>query len=167
MPEDVSSILMQGLDNGLSIQDVLLSQIDTSDPTMALMARMIAERSAASASNQEVKPDEETDELSKPRLQRLSQAVRQLRRNCDSLRIEVEELQLRNDAIAAAVGACYLCWGEYPMCEVCSGQGVPGRFPINATAFAEFVLPAIRAFKHQKTPSTLRREVENVSQPNR
>lgn len=160
MPEDVTSTLMQGLDSGLSLQDVLLSQIDTSDPTMALVARMIAGRSAESGSDQETKPAEETDELSKQRLQSLSKAVRQLRRNYDSLQIEVEELQLRNDTIAAAVGACYLCWGEYPMCEVCSGQGKPGYLPIHAQAFAEFVLPAIRALKQTKAPSPFRREVE-------
>lgn len=160
MPEDVSSILMQGLDTGLSVQDVLLSQIDTSDPTMALVARMLAGRTTESSSEKETTPDEETDELSKQRLQRLSQAVRHLRRKCDSLQIEVEELQLRNDAMAAAVGACYLCWGENPMCEVCSGQGTPGRFPINASAFAEFVLPAIRAFKANKSPVAFRQTVD-------
>jgi hypothetical protein len=160
MPEDVSSMLLQGLDTGLSLQDVLLSQIDTSDPTMALVARMIATRSNESASEEE-SSDEDTDEVTKHRLQRLSRAVRKLQHDCDSLRIEVEELQLRNDTIAAAVGACYLCWGENLGCEVCSGEGIPGRFPINAQAFAEFVLPAVRAFKHQKAPSsTLRREVE-------
>jgi hypothetical protein len=160
MPEELSSTLLQGLETGLSMQDVLLSQIDTSDPTMALVARMLAARSAESNSKSEEDSEPQPDELTQHRLQRLSRAVRKLQHDCDSLRTETEELQLRNDTLAAALGACYLCWGEYPGCEVCSGEGTPGRFPVNAQAFTEFVMPAIRAFKANQPPAAQRAEVE-------
>lgn len=163
MPEDITSSLMQGMEAGLSIQDVLLSQMDTSNPAMALLTRMIAERSVDSASRSEIEPDEDEEvenELSQARLKRLSAAYRQLQHEAERLRNEVEELQLRNDTVAAALGACYLCWGEYPMCEVCNGNGVAGYFPVHVQPFNELILPAIRSFKRHKIPSVPAREVE-------
>jgi hypothetical protein len=163
MPDSVSSTLMQGLDAGLSIQDVLLSQIDTNDPMMAMVARMITERAASPAEHvdTEFAPDSDDDE--KQRLKRLIGGVRQLRRESESLRTEIEELQLRNDTLAGALGACYLCWGEYPLCEICNGKGSPGHFPISMQTFNEYILPAIRSVKSQKTPATPLRQVEYES----
>jgi hypothetical protein len=160
MPEDVSASLMQGLGAGMSIQDVLLSQIDTTNPTMAMVARLISERAASSGQEQPEPEEDEQEEVPKYRLKRLLRVARQLHREAESLRTEVEELQLRNDTLAAALGACYLCWGEYPTCEVCAGKGVPGHFSVSIQAFDEFIVPAIRSVKHQTQPSTPGRKME-------
>jgi hypothetical protein len=150
MPDDMTAMLTQGLEAGLSPQDVLLSQMDISDPTTALLVKLFANRASASEARSESDSDKEQDEETKQRLERLSRALRQLRRTNDSLRSEIDDLRLRNDTLAAALGACYLCWGAYPACEVCNGEGKPGYFPIDKPVFTDLVLPAVRAFK---TPS--------------
>lgn len=56
---------------------------------------------------------------------------------------ELEALRTRNDALAAAVGACYLCFGDDPLCEECGGRGVPGSLAPEPAAFRKYVHPAL------------------------
>jgi hypothetical protein len=48
----------------------------------------------------------------------------------------------RNLVLAAAVGACE-CWGEEPVCPVCSGEGSAGWAEPDAQLFADYVEPAV------------------------
>jgi hypothetical protein len=58
---------------------------------------------------------------------------------------ELEELRERNDVLAAALGACHLCWGEDPGCPACGGLGRPGAAPPDRQLFARLVAPAVQA----------------------
>ncbi len=80
----------------------------------------------------------------------------------DNLRAELQALRERSDTLAAALGACYLCWGDDPGCQVCAGRGSPGCLPINPDLFEEFIVPALRrvraraAEQQQRTTSAER-----------
>jgi hypothetical protein len=54
---------------------------------------------------------------------------------------EVEVLRRRNDELAAALGACYLCWGEDIECPACDGTGKPGSAPPDPAAYRRLVSP--------------------------
>jgi hypothetical protein len=44
----------------------------------------------------------------------------------EALRDEVTDLREVNDATAAALGACRVCWGGDELCPVCAGHGRSG-----------------------------------------
>jgi hypothetical protein len=54
-----------------------------------------------------------------------------------------QELMERNNAVAAALGACD-CWGEHEDCAVCQGAGTPGWAVPDKRLFSRFVQPALR-----------------------
>jgi hypothetical protein len=62
---------------------------------------------------------------------------------------EVQELRLRCDALASALGACPLCWGVETACRVCRGRGGPGFSTPDRELFNELVVPAVRMVKAQ------------------
>ncbi|MBA2590973.1 MAG: hypothetical protein H0U97_01425 [Gammaproteobacteria bacterium] len=72
-----------------------------------------------------------------------ARAARELRDTMKRLYAELEALRTRNDALAAAVGACYLCFGDDPLCEECGGRGVPGSLAPEPAAFRKYVHPAL------------------------
>lgn len=148
MPNTASLLSPALAGSGASLQELLLSQLDTSDPTTALLVQMMANQSQ----DTEKSTDDEDEESPKQQLKKLSSSFRQFRRKYEKLQEEVKEFQLRNDTLAAALGACYLCWGEYAECDICQGHGSVGYFPVEMQAFTEMVLPAVRAFKKQKLP---------------
>jgi hypothetical protein len=51
------------------------------------------------------------------------------------------------ETLAAALGACPVCWGEDQRCRECRGRGAPGAFPPDKRAFSDFVAPTIRRMR--------------------
>jgi hypothetical protein len=60
-----------------------------------------------------------------------------------ALRDEVTDLREVNDAAAAALGACRVCWGGDEFCPVCAGQGHPGANLPDLRLYNELVRPAV------------------------
>jgi hypothetical protein len=60
-----------------------------------------------------------------------------------SLRAEVVDLREVNDAAAAALGACRVCWGGDEICPVCAGRGRPGANLPDLRLYSELVQPAV------------------------
>ena len=69
--------------------------------------------------------------------------ARQLKAVMDSMYTELETLRTRNDTLANALGACYLCFGDDPTCPECKGQGVPGSLRPEAATYRQYVAPAV------------------------
>ena len=69
---------------------------------------------------------------------------------------EAEALRERNDILAAAVGACHLCWGEDAGCRGCHGRGSPGARRPERVAFRRYITPALRRL--QEVPISPGRE---------
>jgi hypothetical protein len=61
----------------------------------------------------------------------------------EALHDEVTDLREVNDAAAAALGACRVCWGGDELCPVCAGQGRPGANLPDRRLYNELVAPAV------------------------
>lgn len=105
----------------------LMQDMAAGDPRMAmLMQLMQAQR--GEASNDAGEPDDrdaliaelsERLDASEARLTRMTRIARQLH---EAGRVATQRLA----TLAAALGACGLCWGEDPSCRLCRGRGRPG-----------------------------------------
>ena len=114
------------------------------DPQTALLLQLLDRRQPAEAAAVETDAvaDEEVNSVEK------QQALSELKEKVDALYAEVEALRKRNDTLALALGACYLCFGEDPLCEECQGRGLPGSRAPEPDKFRKYVLPAYRRAKY-------------------
>jgi hypothetical protein len=146
MNDAASSLLLERLTNGSGpapSMSEMLTQLSEGDPRMALLAKYFAQRETEQNNEDEDQPvDREERRESLVRLQRLMKR----------LYSELEQLRERNDSLAAALGACYLCWGEDLECEACGGGGAPGSSPPDEILLSHYVTPAIRRLRRTSAP---------------
>ena len=128
----------------------LLAQMGEGDPRVSLVSKFLASRREAEAAEAEEAAAAEAQAAAVEAEKQA--AVRSLQRMARSMYAELEELRGRNDMLAAALGACYLCWGENAACEVCGGSGSPGSAPPDAVLFRELVVPALRRVPRRRAP---------------
>jgi hypothetical protein len=167
MSADIQSQLLEMLTSptgtgALPRAQDLLTQLGQAHPTVRLIAQFLAQRQAQELENETLSDESEEEvnsELSKSssesdkteiRSGEMSGAVRQLRQKVESMYEESAKLRNRNDVLALALGACYLCWGHDPECEMCNGQGRTGSAIPNKKLFTEFVVPAARRLQRGK-----------------
>jgi hypothetical protein len=60
------------------------------------------------------------------------------------LKRELADLREVNDTVAAALGACRVCWGGDEECHECEGDGRPGSRRPDPVMFDRLVVPAVR-----------------------
>jgi hypothetical protein len=154
MNDQLVQLLLQrfgGAEAVAAIPD-LVSQLGAQDPRYATLAQLLAQRQASSSEQSdslEVDGDEQGVIDAEPVVDALERQERRtsskkLRRMMTSLYREVEELRTRNDTLAAALGACYLCWGKDTQCPICRGRGQPGAFGPDPALFAMYIAPALK-----------------------
>jgi len=127
----------------------LFEQLGIEDPRLLQLAHLMSQGGASHPGGDEDEEKGETIEM--VRSERL-----------DALQDEIDRLKGINrilyeqcEHMAAAIGACPLCWGEDSECRECGGRGTPGAFLPNRASFAEFVLPAlerVRTFRRNCPP---------------
>lgn len=167
MSTDPQSLLLEniasGLASGANMEDIL-AQMSESDPRLGLVAKYLAAKRAAADEVNDEETDPEPDHAgareknTRPRMadscapaaRERVEAVRSLQRLARTMFAELEELRLRNDMLASALGACYLCWGDDPKCEVCNGEGVTGAFAPDKQLFSQLVGPAARRLRNSR-----------------
>ncbi|MBF2062895.1 MAG: hypothetical protein IGS39_00440 [Calothrix sp. C42_A2020_038] len=169
MSNDLTSLLLQALSASsskgrLPVKELLLSQLDA-DPNTAMLIDYLIQQPTAEP-EEESSFDEDTDlDLLERRQkiasaqvhsQEMAKAVNQLRQKVNDMYAELEELRARNDMLAAALGACYLCWGDNSTCEMCEGKGYPGFFSPDKQLFRQFVMPVV--YRHKQESFTRREE---------
>jgi hypothetical protein len=128
------------------LQSTLLQMLagEGMDPAArALLAQTLTSRAERSGDDDEDNEDVDLEQRL-DRSERRRRAIRTLRRRFAAMQDELEELRDRNEQFAAAVGACYRCWGRDPGCEVCDGRGRPGSGPLDRRLHDELVAPALR-----------------------
>lgn len=76
--------------------------------------------------------------------------------SADDRRQELVDLRQANDTLAAALGACPICWGGDRRCEVCGGRGRPGYRLPEPALFNQLVVPAIHRVRAMKQDGTSR-----------
>jgi hypothetical protein len=138
----------------------LLGQLESTDPTVGLIAKYLAARQVSGSENfseeEAIEVEgkavyaEEEQRVAVEEFERLAQVVQRLQRQVTKLCAELDQLREVNDALAAALGACYLCWGKDAGCPVCHGTGHPGSAMPDKRLFAQFVVPTLRTLQEQK-----------------
>jgi hypothetical protein len=132
---------------------MLYSQIGASNPQAAMVLQLLEQRRAQANTviEQEDVADadgehdaRETHEPHEPEVSIREQDLRTLQETVENACAELETLRTRSDAIARAIGACYLCYGEDAQCAECGGRGKPGSLVPEPAAFRQYVLPALR-----------------------
>lgn len=157
MANDMYRLLLESLASGGAglngnfgkIQE-LLAQGDHRDQITNLITQYLANKQAlAQIESEEEDPDllldsAEQQSMNAPdaREEKKERTLR-LREKFRQMRSELLALRERNDLLAEALGACYLCWGEYPDCQECQGRGTPGSRPPNRELFKQWVSPAL------------------------
>jgi hypothetical protein len=156
--------LLLGMDAGASGDALpsaqeLLSQLESTNPTAGLIAKYLAARQVSesqSSSDEGIVVEgeavyaAEVQSVAVEQFERLAQVVQRLGGQVKKLRAELDQLREVNDALAAALGACYLCWGKDAGCPVCHGTGRPGTAIPDKQLFARFVAPVLRTLQEQK-----------------
>ena len=145
-------------DTELASAQAALTQMESVDPTLGLLSRLLAARQGERSDNsteedvdEEIAQAREAHQLALEQSERLVNTVRRLATMAQGLHSEVTQLRATNDTLARALGACYLCWGDDATCPVCQGYGRPGFEPPDAPLFGRFIVPAIRSYRaHQE-----------------
>lgn len=132
-----------GTDVPASNPEDLLMELAQKDPKTWLLVQYLNRQEA----------QEETAPPNNPEQRRLFIAVREYLERAYE---ELEQLRERNDRLAAALGACGLCWGEDDRCPVCSGNGKPGALVPDTEQLRRLVLPALQRLRDPEAPSTSR-----------
>lgn len=78
--------------------------------------------------------------------------VQALLGHCSAMETELDLLRRRNDGLAAALGACYLCFGEDPGCARCAGRGRPGARRPEGASFRRYVQPLLQRLPGLRPP---------------
>jgi hypothetical protein len=109
----------------------LLGDFARQNPNLAWLPQMLAaQRQAAAAAPLVEEPDLrqiEIDALTNELAEAQARTAK-LQRIARRLAADLEAAQSLLSDLAAAFGACGLCWGEDPLCPSCRGRGKPGRF---------------------------------------
>jgi hypothetical protein len=138
---------------------LLMSQISSqtpNDPRMALLTQFLSQRHAPPEIEGEAKEvDPEAREIAnQQRLEvrrQCARRIRELRVLAKKMYAELELLRERNDTLAAALGACYICFGTDQVCPECAGRGLPGSANPDPDTYREYVQPAVRREQWLKT----------------
>ncbi len=140
------TLLLQALGKqpaeGQSIPDLAGDPDNRTNLLMQFLAQRQAELAKQAEEEEEIsqKENQVAAEIEQERNRLLSE----LREKSEQMFQELEVLRTRNDQLASSLGACYLCWGEDPGCQVCGGRGKPGYYVPNRGLFEAFFLPAAR-----------------------
>jgi hypothetical protein len=133
---------------------ILISNLESQaqkNPKAAQILRFLEQRRAQQMQNSYAETATELrseyDEDKNQQSSHLGGKESELRDLLEQAYAEIEALRVRNDALAAATGACHLCFGEDRRCEECGGRGVPGSRRPEPVAFKKFILPALRRIK--------------------
>jgi hypothetical protein len=150
------SSLMGGQTSGVDLQSLIAAHAgdtgEAPDERLNIALQWLEQRRATAAQSvpEAAPPSAAELELERVEEMRLRRErhdahraeARQLQTVMNSLYAEVETLRARNDTLAVALGACYLCFGEDVTCAECNGHGRPGSLLPDISAFRKYVAPA-------------------------
>ncbi len=100
----------------------MMDQLGQSNPQMAMLVQMMQARTAA-VSNAVDTLDRDTTDALAVRLARTEEQLAATRANAARILASYRAAKLRLADLAAALGACGLCWGEDGECPSCRGRG--------------------------------------------
>lgn len=135
---------------GLALLDAIRS--NAADPGRALLGALAGQGDGGSgadwlmklmAGQNEAETDRIREELREEVRAEQADAIAELSDTARRLFAEREDVRRRLEELAAALGACPLCFGEDLLCPTCHGAGEPGARAPDPVAFRRFVVPAL------------------------
>jgi hypothetical protein len=117
----------------------LMQRLGQDNPQLAPLLQMMAAQKANAAARDPVTIDSTAIEVDT-----VADELAALAAQLEAAHSEIKLLRERCDTVAAALGACALCWGHEPACRACRGRGLPGRSLPDEALFFEYVMPAVR-----------------------
>jgi hypothetical protein len=115
-----------------------------SNPGLAVLLQLMEQRPAAVAEERRAEEDAGATIHVSPDDERMRADMQVLVQGAEQLSAEVDRLRQRTDALAAALGACHLCFGEDAWCPHCGGRGKPGSRRPEPCAFSRYVRPVLQ-----------------------
>jgi hypothetical protein len=159
MPTDAQSMLMQFLAarTGVSPEDSfeeLMARMSANPQSKMLLDLLRARQTEAAERGEAIDEDSELLEVTEEDLAVPEPSPRRAEQNAQlrAIKVELEMLRERSDALAAGLGACYLCWGVDPACPECGGRGRPGWRAPDRKYFRELIVPAVHRWRQQNHP---------------
>lgn len=115
---------MAGGADPTKIMQQMIADTGAADPRMAMVAQLLAGQQAVAASPDDALVDEMAALAG--RLAEAEATIEAMKRDGRRLLQAHQACRERLADLAAALGACGLCWGEQPTCPSCRGRGRPG-----------------------------------------
>jgi hypothetical protein len=126
----------------------LMQRLGQDNPQLApLLQMMVAQRVNAEARDPVIVDSTAIE------VDAVADEVTALAAQLEAAHTDINLLRERCDTIAAALGACALCWGHDPACRACRGHGLPGRSLPDEDLFFEYVMPAVRLVRASRQRS--------------
>jgi hypothetical protein len=122
---------------GMDDPNAMLQSLAQENPTVAAILQMMEAQKAAAAAREPAVYEGSAMDVT-------AQEIAGISAQLEAALTEIKLLRERCDTLAAALGACGLCWGQDLSCRACRGQGAPGRSIPDEQLFCEFVVPAVR-----------------------
>lgn len=132
MPEELRVIAEPGEGDAADPLSRLIDELSGGDPRLQMIATLMRRAQAAPPG---------------PAAQEPRAEWRRLKARYLGLREAYQALLQRNEVLAAALGACGLCWGEDATCGSCGGHGGPGAYPPDRALCCHYALPAVRSLR--------------------
>jgi hypothetical protein len=126
----------------------MMQRLGQDNPQLAAIIQMMSGQKADTGARDPVVVETTASEIDA-----VADELAALAAQLEAERSEVRLLRERCDALAAAVGACALCWGQDPACRACRGHGAPGHSLPDETLFLEYVLPGVRLMRASRQRS--------------
>jgi hypothetical protein len=126
----------------------MMQRLGQDNPQLAAIMQMMAAQKANTAARDPVVVESTAIEVDA-----VADELAALAAQLEAAHSEIKLLRERCDTVAAALGACALCWGHDPGCRACRGHGLPGRRLPDDDLFAEYVLPAVRLVRASRQRS--------------
>jgi hypothetical protein len=135
--------------------DDMMASLSARNPMLGMVFRQLAECGAKAkesagvvieADAVEVDPVDRRNEMEVAGTSEAGELI-ELRCQLQTASVELNILRERIDLLAAALGACALCWGQEPACRACRGRGLPGYALPDEALFEELILPALQLLR--------------------
>ena len=126
----------------------MMQRLGQDNPQLAAIMQMMAAQKGNIAA-----PDPGVVESDAVELDAVVNELAALATQLEAAHSEGKLLREQCDTLAAALGACALCWGHDPACRACRGHGLPGHSLPDEALFYEYVLPAVRLMRASRQRS--------------
>jgi len=130
----------------------MMEELKRSNPQLAMLAQLMQARA--------IVPQEVPDDLSAEvadlanRLAEAEDRIERMKRQGGRLYEAYQSVTSRLADLAAALGACGLCWGEDDMCPSCRGRGRPGMVRPDPELRSRLLGPRPQPTVHSDPPTT-------------